>query len=306
MARPFWSGQIRISLVSFGVKMFPATEAKSEIRFHQIDRKTGERVRHKSVSEGEQEPVEKDDIVKGYEYSKGHYVQIEPEEIAHLRIASKRTMDVQQFVGIDDLAPEFFEKPYFVVPENDAQAEAFAVVREALRETKKGALGKIAFGGREHLLCITAPPDAKLPGMMAYTLRYGAELRSPAAYFSDVKRPRIDDDQLSLAKELIQRKAGKFDPAKFTDNYEAALRELVEAKLKHLPLPLEEKRAPRAKVINLMDALRRSVRGQEEKKPPARERAHKPAAHAHKHGLHVVEPRSREKSRHAEKRRKSA
>jgi DNA end-binding protein Ku len=300
VARPFWSGQIRISLVSFGVKLFPATEAKSEIRFHQIDRKTGERVRHQKVSEGDDAPVGKEDIVKGYEYRKGQYVQIEPEEIAHLRIPSKRTLEVQQFVNVDDIDPAMFEKPYFVVPENDAQAEAFAVVREALRESKKAGLGKIAFGGREHLIALTAPSDAKLPGMMAYTLRYAEELRKPSQYFSDVKKPKIDDEQLSLATELIQRKTSKFDPGKFTDNYEAALRELVEAKLKHLPLPLEKKAAPRGKVINLMDALRRSVDGKEEKKLPGRESAHKTAAR--KHGLHVVASRSR----HAEKRRKSA
>ncbi len=305
MARPFWSGQIRISLVSFGVKLFPATEAKSEIHFHQIDRRTGERVRHKKVSEGEDEPLEKEDIVKGYEYSKGHYVQIEPEEIEHLRIPSKRTLEVEQFVNLDDLEPEYFEKPYFVVPENDAQAEAFAVVREALRESKKAALGKIAFGGREHLLAIEPPSDPKLPGMMAYTLRYAAELRNPADYFAEVKKPRIDDEQLSLAKELIQRKAGKFDPKKFTDNYEAALRELVEAKLKHLPLPLEEKPARRGKVINLMDALRRSVVGQEEK-APARETGHKASPRTHKHGLHVVGSRAGHAGKHSERRRKSA
>jgi DNA end-binding protein Ku len=302
VARPFWSGQIRISLVSFGVKLFPATEAKSEIHFHQIDRKTGERVRYQKVSEGDEAQVGKEDIVKGYEYRKGQYVQIEPEEIAHLRIPSKHTLELQQFVGVDDIDPAMFEKPYFVVPENEAQAEAFAVVREALRESKKAGLGKIAFGGREHVIAITAPSDAKLPGMMAYTLRYAEELRKPADYFADVKKPRIDDEQLSLAKELIQRKAGKFDPKKFTDNYEAALRELVEAKLKHLPLPVEEKPARRGKVINLMDALRRSVEGQEGKKAPARDTAHKPAARTRKHGLHVVQSRSR----HAEKRRKSA
>ena len=304
MARPFWSGQIRISLVSFGVKLFPATEAKSEIHFHQIDRKTGERVRHQKVAEGDDEPVGKQDIVKGYEYSKGHYVQIDPKEIEHLRIPSKHTLEVQQFVKVDDLDPALFEKPYFLVPETDAQAEAFAVVREALRESKTAGLGKIAMGGREHLMAITAPSDQKLPGMMAYTLRYAAELRSPAQYFSDVKAPKIDNEQLTLAKELIQRKAGKFDPTKFTDNYEAALRELVEAKLKHLPLPKEEKPAPRGKVINLMDALRRSVDGKDEKKPPAHDTGHKVAARDHKHGLHVVQPRK--PSAHAAKRRKSA
>ena len=304
LARPFWSGQIRISLVSFGVKLFPATEAKSEIHFHQIDRKTGERVRHQKVSEGDDAPVGKEDIVKGYEYSKGHYVQIEPGEIEHLRIPSRHTLDMQQFVNIDDLDPAYFEKPYFVLPENDAQAEAFAVVREALRESKKAGLGKIAMAGREHVMAIAAPSDPKLAGMMAYTLRYAEELRNPAEYFAEVKQPRLDDEQLSLAKELIQRKAGKFDPRKFTDTYEAALRELVEAKLKHLPLPLEKKPAPRGKVINLMDALRRSVQGQDaethqEKKRPAHHGTRKPAA---KHGLHVVASRSS----HAAKKRKSA
>jgi len=301
VARPFWSGQIRISLVSFGVKLFPATEAKSEIRFHQIDRKTGERVRHHKVSEGDDAPVEKEDIVKGYEYRKGQYVQIEPSEIEHLRIPSRHTLEVEQFADVDSLDPALFEKPYFVVPENDAQAEAFAVVREALRESKKAALGKIAFGGREHLIAISAPSDTKLPGMMAYTLRYAEELRKPAEYFADVKTPAIDQEQLSLARELIERKAGKFNPGKFTDNYEAALRELVKAKLKHLPLPVEEKPAPRGKVISLVDALRRSVHGQHEKKAK-RETAPKPAASTRKHGLHVVASRTR----HAEKRRKSA
>ena len=306
VVRPYWSGQVRISLVSFGVKLIPATEAKSEIHFHLIDRKTGERVRHQKVAEGDAAPLVKEDIVKGSEYRKGHYVQIEPEEIEHLRIPSKRTLEVQQFVSMDDVDPEYFEKPYFVIPENEAQAEAFAVVREALRESKKAALGKIAMGGREHVMAISAPPDPKLRGMMAYTLRYAEELRSQAEYFADVKSPKIDEEQLSLAKELIQRKAGKFDPKKFTDNYEAALRDLVEAKVKHEPLPLEEKPAKRAKVINLMDALRRSVDGRNEEKPAAREAAHKGAARGRKHGLHVVESRTKRGSGHGGKRRKTA
>jgi len=259
MARPYWSGQIQISLVNFGVKLFVATEAKSEIRFHQISRKSGDRVRHQKVSAGDESPIEKDEIVKGYEYSKGEYITIEPEEIEHLRIASKHTMEVTQFVDVDELQPELFEKPYFMTPENDAQAETFAVVRKALAETKKAALGKIAFGGREHLMAVMAPEDEKLPGLMAYAIRYAAELRDPADYFSEIKKVSVDSDQLALAKELIKRKAAKFDAAKFKDTYEAALRELVDAKLKKKPLPKEEKAAPRGKVINLMDALKKSL-----------------------------------------------
>ena len=150
MARPYWSGQVQISLVSFGVSLYVATEAKSNISFHQISRSTGERVRHQkvlqsAVDSGSSEPgdvVEKDEIVKGYEYSKGQYVIIEPSELDNLRVPSKHTIAVSQFIDQTELNPEYVEKPYFVVPENDAQAEAFAVVREALAKSGKVAIGE--------------------------------------------------------------------------------------------------------------------------------------------------------------------
>jgi DNA end-binding protein Ku len=268
MARPYWSGQIQISLVSFGVKLFVATESKSDIRFHQIDRKTGERVRHQKVlasaverdPEEAAEPVEASQIVKGYEYSKGQYITLEPDELAHLRVPSKHTMEITQFVDEAELSPEFFEKPYFAVPENEAQTEAFLTVRKALLETKKIGLSKIAFGGREHVVAIAPAGTDHHGGMMVYTMRYAAELRDPAEYFRDVKETAISADSLALAKELIQRKAAKFDAGKFVDGYEVAVKELVEAKLKHAPIPKDEAPAPaRGKVINLMDALRKSV-----------------------------------------------
>jgi len=304
LARPYWSGQIQISLVSFGVKLYVATEARSEIRFHQISRKTGERIRHQKVLSSAVEeapdeaaaPVEKDEIVKGYEYSKGQYVTIEPSEIEQLRVPSKHTIEVTQFVSMDELEPEYLEKPYFVVPENDVQAEAFAVVRKALQKTKKAALGKIAFGGREHVLAITAPADDKLPGMMAYTMRYQEELRDPTEYFSEIKKATINEDSLELAETLIKKKAAKFDPAKFTDGYEAALKELVEAKVNHAPLPKDEVAAPkRGNVINLMDALRKSVSGGEDsakKKKPATS-----VKGDQKKGISLVKPSSTGKKR---------
>lgn len=270
MARPYWSGQIQISLVSFGVKLFVATEAKSEIRFHQISRATGERVRHQKVAASalEDNPgeaaaaLDKGDIVKGYEYRKGEYVTIEPKELEELRVPSKHSIEVSQFVDIDELEPEYMEKPYFIVPEDDVQAEAFAVVRAALKKTKKAALGKIAFGGREHVFAVTADEDDKLGGLMGYTMRYQEELRDPAEYFKDIKKVAVNEDSLELAMELIKRKAAKFDPSKFKDQYEAAVRELVEAKVKHAPIPKDEVEAPRrGQVINLMDALRKSVSG---------------------------------------------
>ncbi|HEX9202308.1 MAG TPA: Ku protein [Acidobacteriaceae bacterium] len=277
MARPYWSGHIQISLVSFGVKLYVATEAKSEIRFHQISRSTGERVRHQKVLSSALEqapdeaaaPVEKDEIVKGYEYTKGEYVTIEPSEIANLRVPSKHTVEIQQFVSLDELAPEYLEKPYFIVPENDVQAEAFGVVRAALAKSKKAGLGKIAFSGREHIMAITATAEDD-GGMMGYTMRYQEELRKPAEYFSDIKKVKIDEDSLDLAESLIKKRTAKFDPGKFKDGYEVALRELVEAKLKHLPIPKDEPAAPaRGKVINLMDALRKSVQSAEAPAPSA-------------------------------------
>src|SRR5882762_4131334 len=295
MPRPYWSGQVQISLVSFGIKLFPATEAKSEIRFHQLSRKSGERIKHQKVS-GDEEPVDKSDIVKGYEYRKGEYVTVEPTEIEHLRIPSRQTLGVAQFVDEDEPGPEFFEKPYFVVPENDVQAEAFAVVRKALQETKKVGLGKIAFGGREHLVALSAPKDEKLAGMMVYTMRYADELRDPAEYFREIKKVSVDEDQLSLAKELIKRKSGKFEPEKFKDEYEAALREMIEAKVKHLPIPREEPAPKGAKVINLMDALRKSVRGDEA--PAAKKKsAARPAAVQGRKGIALVKPAKPSKSR---------
>ena len=270
MARPYWSGQIQISLVSFSVKLFPATEAKSDIRFHQIDRSTGERVRHQKVlaSAVERDPdeaadaVDRSRIVKGYEYAKGQYITLEPDELAHLRVPSKHTMEITEFVDESDLSPEFFEKPYFAVPEDDAQTEAFLTVRKALLETKKIAISRIAFGGREHVVAIAPAGTDQHGGMMVYTMRYAAELRDPAAYFRDVKKTTISADSLALAKELIKRKSAKFDAAKFVDSYEVAVKELVEAKLKHAPIPRDEAPAKsRGKVINLMDALRKSVKG---------------------------------------------
>jgi len=290
MARPYWSGQITISLVSFSVKLFVATESKSEIHFHQISRSTGERVKYQKVTasaaeaqqaSGDEAPasptVGKDEIVKGYEYQKGQYITIEPSELANLRVPSKHSMEVTQFVDASQIDPEFFEKPYFVVPENDSQTQAFAVVRQALKDTKKIALSKIAFSGREHIVAIAPAQDDDYGGMMAYTMRYAEELRDPKDYFRDIKKVEIDEDSLSLAKELIRRKAAQFDPSKFIDGYEVALKELVQAKVDHAPVPKDEPVAPqRGKVISLMDALRKSIGNDAaedvptKKKPPAK------------------------------------
>lgn len=275
VGRPFWSGQIKISLVSFGVQLYPAVESQAGISFHQIDKATGQRVRHRKVvgnGEDGDEPVENAEIVKGYEYTKGKYIAIDPEEIKKLRVPTKRVIEVQQFVDLGELSPAIFEKPYFVVPDPKQSPEAFAVVRKALEQSKKAAIGEVAFGGREHLVAFAAPED-KERGLMAYTMRYAEELRRAEDYFSQIPPVEVDKKQLAMATELIKAYTGPFHFEQYKDDYEAALRELIEAKQKNMPLPLEEEAPAAARGMGLMDALRQSLKESKpapgRKKPPA-------------------------------------
>ena len=300
MARPYWSGRIQVSLVSFGVQLFVATESKSQISFHQISRSTGERIRHQKVlqsavdsdNETAAAAVGKDEIVKGYEYRKGEYVLIESSELENLKVPSKHTIDVSQFVTMDELLPEYIEKPYFVVPENDSQAEAFAVIRKALQKSGKVAIGKVSFAGRENILAIRPAGDETHGGMMAYTLRYSNELRNERDYFRDLKGVEINEESLELAETLIAKKSTKLDLSKFEDGYEVAVKQLIEAKVNKMPLPQDEVAEPRGKVVNLMDALRKSLGDSDTGKRAAK----KPVASVKadsKKGIGLVKPSSK-------------
>jgi DNA end-binding protein Ku len=299
MARPYWSGRIQVSLVSFGVQLYVATESKNQISFHQISRSTGERIRHQKVlqsaaeSEGETATtaVGKDEIVKGYEYRKGEYILVEPSELENLKVPSKHTIDVNQFVTMQELRPEYIEKPYFVVPENDSQAEAFAVIRKALQESGKVAIGKVSFAGRENIVAIRPAGDDEHGGMMAYTLRYSSELRNEREYFRDLSKVEINAESLELAESLITKKSSKLDLSKFEDGYEVALKNLIDAKINKMPVPTDEAEQPKSNVINLMDALRKSLGGEDAgsgkrapKKPAASEKADS------KKGIGLVKP----------------
>jgi DNA end-binding protein Ku len=277
MARPLWSGNLQISLVSFGVGLIPATSPASEISFHQIDRQTGQRVRHQNVIDDN--PIEASEIVKGYEISKGKYITIEPQEINQLRIESRTALEITQFVDLAELPLALFEKTYFVVPEPSEQTAAYTIVLHALEQTGKAGLGEIAFAGREHLVAIAASPDKQTRGLMAYTLRYAQELRKPSEYFPSIPRAAADKKQLAMAVDLIHQYSGDLDLSAFKDDYEEALRKLIDAKLKKKPLPLDIGKPHRAKVINLADALRQSLgKGQKRSTgsvPPARAAARK-------------------------------
>ena len=272
VGRPYWSGQMKISLVSFGIQLYPAINSRAGVTFHQIDRESGQRIHHRNVVD-QDEGVDNAQIVKGYEYTKGKYLVVEPDELKKLRIPTKSVIEIRQFVDFTDLPAALFEKPYFVRPDLKESVEAFAVVRKAMEENKKAALGEIAFGGREHLIAIAVPPDYPEKGLMAYTLRYADELRKAEDYFADLpdfSSLELDKKQLAMANELVRAYSEPLKLGAFKDDYEQALRELVEAKQKNLPLPLEEEKPKPTKVINLMDALRESVN--QAKRPPAAEK----------------------------------
>jgi DNA end-binding protein Ku len=256
-ARPTWSGSIQISLVTIAVKIFPATKPARQVEFHQIDRETGKRVHHKNVSE--EGAVEKADVVKGFEYAKGKYITIEPEELKALSLPTATTMQIKQFVKGEEVSPALFERPYFVAPKDETQARALNIMRKALDQTESYGIGEIAFSGREHLVAIGAPSDPKQKGLMLYMLRYEEELRSAKGVMGDAKETAVGGEELSLAKQLIEHSTSKFDLSKYKNDYVAAVKKLVEAKRKGKPLPAPEPEKKTGKVVNIMDALRNSL-----------------------------------------------
>jgi DNA end-binding protein Ku len=208
--------------------------------------------------------VDRVDIVKGYEYEKGKYAIIEPAELKNLRLAGKKTIEVSQFSKASEIDPALFEKPYFVMPKAGPQSTAFAVIRKSLRESGMVGLGEIVFSGRQHLMALAPPLDPNQPGMVLYTLRFGAEMRDARDYSNNVDDVKADAAQLNLAKQLIDAYTQPFDLRAFKDHYEEALRELVEAKLNNLPVAEEPVEKKQGKVIDLMEALRKSL---QQKKP---------------------------------------
>jgi DNA end-binding protein Ku len=290
MARPLWSGTIQISLVGFAVEVYPATSTTRPISFHEIDRNSLTRVRRANYSEGpspdeseeEAEPagkstslhlappmreseapaqhkVDRADIVKGYEYEKGKYAVVEPDELKNLRLAGKKTIEISQFSNAAEINPSLFEKPYFVMPKAGPQAVAFSVMRQGMVESGMVGVGEIVFSGRQHLMTLAPPQDPNQPGMMLYTLRFASEMREAKEYSTGVEPVKADAAQLGLAKQLIAAYTQPFDLNKFKDHYEEALRELVEAKIRNLPAPAPDVEKKPAQVVDLMEALRKSL-----------------------------------------------
>jgi DNA end-binding protein Ku len=207
----------------------------------------------------EQHTVDRADIVKGYEYEKGKYAIIEPEELKNLHLVGKKTIEITQFAQASEIDPALYEKPYFVMPKAGPQATAFHVVRQSMAESARVAVGEIVFSGRQHLMVLAPPHHPEMPGMMLYTLRFANELRDPGDYAVATESTQADGAQLALAKQLIDAYTEPFEVGKYKDHYEEALRQLVDAKINNLPTPEPEVEKKPAKVVDLMEALRRSV-----------------------------------------------
>ena len=279
-ARAYWKGQIRLALVSIPVEIFSATKSGATIAFNQIHEPTGKRIKYEKVVPGIG-PVDPDEIVKGYQYEKGSYVLLDEEELDAVKLESKKTLELTQFVDHDEIDVLYYEKPYYVVPADDLAEEAFTVLREALRRTKKVAIGQLAMRGREYM--ISLKPCGR--GIVLETLRYADEVNKAQNYFRDIADAEPDEELLELAEALIERKTAKFDPSKFHDRYVEALEELIERKRKGKTIHAEEE-APPAKgmnVVDLMAALKRSIEkpgdtGAGARKAPARKSASKSTA----------------------------
>ncbi len=252
--RPYWSGTIRVSLVSLQVDMYTALDGGHRIAFHMIHAPTGERVRQQLVVNDE--PVEREDIIKGIEVEKGEYVTFRPEEISELKIPSSKTMELSTFVPYDAIDSIFFDTPYYLAPSGKADKKTFAVIRDSLRELKVMGLGQIVISGRERL-CAIKPCGV---GLLLETLHYADEIKSSGHYFGDIKPTDVDEEEKDLAKLLVQRKIGKFEPDNFHDRYFEAMEELVNARIENREIRQVVTDRPAAKVVNLMDALRASLK----------------------------------------------
>jgi DNA end-binding protein Ku len=276
-ARPSWRGQIRLALVSIPVEIFPASKSGASISFHQIHEPTGKRIKYEKVAPGVG-PVSADDIVKGFEVSKGEYVLLEPEEIESVKLESRKTLELAQFVDADEIDALYYEKPYFVVPADDLAEEAFIVLREALRRSRKVGIGQLAMRGQEYVVAIK--PCGR--GILMETLRYADELNKASSYFRDIDDVEPDADLLELATSLIDKKTGKFDAADFHNRYVDALKGLIEEKRKKkgggLVIQDDDKEPPKkSNVVDLMAALKKSL-GESNDNAHAAAPAKKPAA----------------------------
>ena len=253
--RAYWKGYLKLSLVSCPIALFPATSEREKISFHQINKETGNRIRYKKVDAETGDEVDNSEIVKGYEVTKGEYIELDPDELEAVAIESKRIIDIEEFVPRNEIDELYLRDPYYIVPDGEVGQQAFAVIRDAIRKEGMVALGKVVFTSREHIIAL----EARGKGMLGVTLRYPYEVRNEAEYFDSIEDEKIPKDMIDLAVHIVETQTGHFKPQQFQDQYEDALKDLLRRKQKGEKIERPKERAP-SNVINLMDALRQSVK----------------------------------------------
>jgi DNA end-binding protein Ku len=253
--RSNWKGYLKLSLVSASIAIYPATSSSEKVSFNRLNRKTGNRIKLQNVDAVTGETVTRDDMVKGYEVGKDQYVQVEDEELAEIAIESSHTVEIERFVPKASIDDRYRDTPYYLAPEDKVGQEAFAVIRDAMKKKKMVGIGRVVMARRERLTMLE--PFEK--GIMGTTLHYPYEIRSEEAVFEEIPEMKLPDQMIGLAETIIDKMTGEFEPEKFEDRYENAMIELIRSKQAGLPAPKEKPAARPANVVNLMDALRRSI-----------------------------------------------
>jgi DNA end-binding protein Ku len=267
--RAYWKGSLKLSLVSCPVLLYPASTSVERTRFHMINKETGNRLKQQMVDAETGDIVESDQKGRGYELKKGEYVEIEMEELEAVQIESNHTIDIDSFVPRDEIDKRYLNHPYYIAPAGKAGIDAFAVIRDAMKDQDRVALARIVLTNREHIIAIE--PLGK--GLLGTTLRYPYELRDEDDYFDDIKSPKISKDMIELASHILDTKAAHFDPSKFKDEYEDALKTLVRRKAAGKPVKAAEREDKPDNVISLMDALQQSLKGKASAKRSAHSRS---------------------------------
>jgi Ku protein len=264
--RAYWKGSLKLSLVSCPVVLYPASTTVEKTRFHMINKETGNRLKQQMVDSETGDVVESDQKGRGYELNTGEYVEVEKEELEAVQVESNHTIDIDSFVPGNEIDKRYLNHPYYIAPDGKAGVDAFAVIRDAMKDKDRVALARIVLSNREHVIAIE--PLGK--GLLGITLRYPYEVRDEHEYFDDIKNPKISKDMIELASHILDSKAAHFDPSKFKDEYENALKTLVKRKAAGKPVKVVEREERPDNVIDLMDALRQSLKG----KAPAKRASH--------------------------------
>ena len=267
--RAYWKGSLKLSLVSCPVALYPASTSVEKTKFHMLNTETGNRLKQQMIDSETGDVVESDQKGRGYEVAKGKYVEIEKDELEAVQIESTHTIDIDSFVPRDEIDKRYLDNPYYIVPDGKAGVDAFAVIRDAMKDKDRVALARIVLTNREHIIAIE--PLGK--GLLGTTLRFPYELRDEDTYYDSIKNPKISKDMIQLASHILDSKAAHFDPSKFKDEYETALKALVKRKAAGKTIKAVEREEKPSNVISLMDALKQRLKG----KAAAKRRAHPPA-----------------------------